>query len=155
MHPLAHVLVGALVGQVTNNPPVAILGGMASHALLDALPHTEGRTYRNRPGPPTLPELLEAAVEIVAGVALVAGVVRACPAARDLSVAAGVLGALAPDLIDQPLIVLYGARVLHIPSLHWTVGRRHALWGILTQVAVAVLAALALWRATGCGAPGR
>ena len=153
MHPLAHVLVGALVGQAANNPTAAALGGLASHAVLDALPHTEGRSFRS-PGPPTLPEFLEAGVEVAAGVTAVAWVVRACPGAHGLAVAAGVLGTLVPDLIDQPLNLLFDVRVLHIPSLHWTVGRRHALWGILTQVVVVGFAAVALWRIASCGLPG-
>ncbi len=154
MHPFAHVLVGALIGQVTHHPAAAVLGGLASHAVLDALPHTEGATFRDRPGPNRFPELVEAGVEAVAGLAAVAWVVRTCPEAHALSVAAGVLGALGPDLIDQPLLMFSRVPVLHIPSLHWTVGRRHAVWGILTQVTLAGFAGLVLWRAAGCGTPG-
>ncbi len=148
------MLTGALIGQAAHNPAVAVLGGLASHAVLDALPHTEGATFRDRPGPNRFPELLEAGVEAVAGLIVVAWVIRTCPGAHAFSVAAGVLAALGPDLIDQPLLMFSRVPVLHIPSLHWTVGRRHAVWGILTQVAVIGLAALALGRAAGCGTPG-
>lgn len=154
MHPFAHVLVGAVIGQMTHHPAAAALGGLVSHTVLDALPHTEGATFRDRPGPNRFPELIEAGIEAAAGLAAVAWVVRTCPGAQTLSVAAGVLGAMAPDLIDQPLLMFFGVRVLHIPSLHWTVLRRYAVWGILTQVALAGFAALVLWRAAGCGTAG-
>ncbi len=163
MHPLAHILVGALIGQMAPHPGSAVLGGLVSHAVLDALPHTEGKTFRGRPevtrpevtrSRPALripPDLVEAGFEAAAGLAAVTWVVRVCPGAHALTVAAGVVGGLGPDLIDLPLLTFFGATVLHIPSLHWTVPRRHAAWGILTQVVVAAAAAVALWRVAGCG----
>ncbi len=157
MHPLAHILVGALIGQVAPHPSSAVLGGLVSHVVLDALPHTEGKTFRGRTqvmARPSLrlpPDLIEAGFEAAAGLAAVTWVARACPGAHPLTVAAGVLGGLGPDLVDLPLMTFFGSTVLHIPSLHWTVSRRHAAWGILTQVVVAAAAALALWRVAGCG----
>ena len=36
---LPHVIVGALVGSYTNNVPLAIVGGVVSHFVLDSIPH--------------------------------------------------------------------------------------------------------------------
>jgi len=154
MHPLAHMLTGALIGQMAGNPVVAVAGGLVSHVLLDAIPHTEGRTFnpeaRQTPGLLT-PDLLEAGLEFVAGAVIVGWLLGGCPAVHGGPVALGILGALLPDLVDQPLERLFQINLLHIRGLHWTVARRHALWGILTQLAVAGTAGLALWRAAGCG----
>ncbi|MDR7465267.1 MAG: hypothetical protein QN175_12450 [Armatimonadota bacterium] len=171
MHPLAHILAGALVGQVSSSPVGALLGGLASHVVLDAAPHTEGLTFKNPPAASgasavpdpalplldrlrsLLPEWTAAGLEAVIGVLAVSWLARACPEAKVPLIAMGILGALLPDLIDQPLLALLGVVVLHIRRLHGTVGRRYALWGILSQAAVVGLVALALWQAADCGAP--
>ncbi len=141
MHPLAHMLAGALVGQAAGTPAAGIVGGIASHYLLDVVPHTEGFT----------PDLIEAGVEAVVGIAALAWMVARCPQASGVQIGAGALGGLLPDLVDVPLKWLTGVTVLHVRSLHWTVRRRHAFWGILTQVAVIAAAAVGLWRLAGCG----
>jgi hypothetical protein len=150
MHPLAHMLTGALIGQLAPTPVTALVGGLLSHFVLEAIPHAEGATFgaRSDSGPGV--ELIEAGLEFIAGAVIVGWIAGSCPAARPLSIALATLAALVPDLIDQPLHRLRGATLLHLHSLHWTVTRRHALWGILTQVAVAGIAGLLLWRATGC-----
>lgn len=152
MHPLAHMLVGALIGQVSANPAVAVGGGLVSHFVLDVIPHTEGRTFRpETPKRPSLfsPELIEAGLEFVCGALIIAWIVR-CPAADARLIAIGTLAALLPDMIDQPLDRLLGVTLLHVRQLHWTVPRRHAFWGILTQVMVAGTVGLALLKLVGC-----
>lgn len=170
MRPLAHILAGALVGQVSSSPVVALLGGLASHVVLDAAPHTEELTFKNArtasasstaPDPAVplldhlrslLPAWMAAGVEAVVGVLAVTWLIRACPEAQTPLVAAGILGALLPDLIDQPLLAISGTAMLHIRRLHGAVGPRYALWGILSEAAVAGMVALALWRVAACGA---
>lgn len=152
MHPLAHMLTGALIGQVVPTSGGAFLGGVVSHFVLDVIPHTEGKTFRTQPGDrrPGL-DLLEAGAEAIVGSILLAWMIRSCPGVHAPSVGVGAFAALLPDLIDFPLKQLFNVTVIHVPRLHWTVGRRHAIWGILTQVAVIVAAASYLWRVTRCG----
>jgi len=151
MHPLAHILAGALVGQAAGTPGAGILGGVASHYLLDVVPHTEGDTFRGKEVRGFTPDLLEAGAEAVAGIAALAWMVARCPQASAAQVWSGALGGLLPDMVDVPLKWLTGATILHVRSLHRTVRRRHAAWGILTQVAVIAASAFGLWRLTGCG----
>ncbi len=151
MHPLAHVLAGALVGQAAGTPGAGIVGGIASHYLLDVVPHTEGFTFRGKEVTGLTPDLIEAGVEAVVGIAALAWMVARCPQASAVQIGSGALGGLLPDLVDVPLKWLTGVTILHVRSLHWTVRRRHAVWGILTQVAVIAASAFGLWRLTACG----
>lgn len=167
MHPLAHMLTGAAIGQLAPSPALALIGGFLSHFVLDIIPHTEGETFRPRPaanpvtvwkprplsGPRTnvlRADIIEAGVEFAAGVLLIGWLVGNCLGVEALSVGLGALGGILPDLIDLPFERLAGIVFFHPPGLHWTVRRRHAAWGILTQVAAAGIAAAYLWRAAGC-----
>ncbi len=152
MHPLAHMMAGALIGQLVGHPAAALGGGLASHALLDVIPHTEGRTFKAEGSPRgrlVSPEHLEAGVEFVAAALAIAWITR-CPAADGRLIALAALAAILPDIVDQPLERLRGIRLLHVRRWHWTVARRHALWGILTQLVIAGGAGLALLKLTGC-----
>jgi hypothetical protein len=97
------------------------------------------------------PELIVAGLEFIAGLAVVGWVIESCPGASPHRLWLGTLGALVPDLVDLPLRMLFRITLLHVPALHWTVARRHAVWGILSQVAVAGAALMVLWRTGGCG----
>ncbi len=158
MHPLAHLLTGALIGQATGSPALAAAGGLLSHAALDAIPHAEGKTFQANaeaesdfPRKRTAWELAEAGVEAAVGVLLLAWLTNACRASQTLPIAVGALAAIVPDMVDLPLRTLTGRSVLHVRRWHWTVSHRYALWGILTQVAVIAAAAILLWRAARCG----
>src|SRR3989442_15924941 len=67
MHPLAHMLTGALIGQLAPNPAAAALGGMLSHGVLDFVPHTEGETFGIRTTSLIRLDLIEAGVETIVG----------------------------------------------------------------------------------------
>ena len=153
MHPLAHMLAGALIGQLAPTPAVALAGGVVSHFVLDGIPHTEGNTFRPRP-PHTRRvigvDLIEPGLEFVVGIAIVVWLTSTCHALHTQAVGLGVFGALLPDFIDVPLGLFWQVSLLHAPRLHSTVKRRHAVWGILTQLAVIVAAASYLWRGHQC-----
>lgn len=120
--------------------------------MLDAIPHTEGGTFRaETPKRASLfsPELIEAGLEFACGVLIIALIAR-CPAADGRLIALGTLAALLPDMIDQPHDRLLGVNLLHVRQFHWTAPRRHAVWGILTQVTVAGTGVLALLKLVGC-----
>ena len=57
------MLTGALIGQVAPHPVTAVLGGFLSHHLLDAIPHTEGKTFNPQPNAVRGAEILEAGLE--------------------------------------------------------------------------------------------
>lgn len=166
MHPLAHLLVGAAVGAVAPEPGVSLLGGVATHIVLDALPHTEEETFtigrrrgyrlavvedsaRHRHLKIT-PGLMLAGVELLAGTLITAWVATRCDALNPWSVGLGAFGGILPDLVDAPMHLLFRVRLLHISKMHWTVTRRYALWGIVTQVAAVAGAAALLWKLGGC-----
>lgn len=151
MHPVAHMLVGACVGQLASSPQGAVLGGLLSHFVLDAIPHTEGETFAEGPRPGFGLDLVEAGLEFLVGVAMLGWVLSNCTATRTGPMLLGTLAALIPDAIDTPMMMFFGKTVVHPAALHWTVRRRHAFWGILTQVLVAAGAAALLWRWAGCG----
>lgn len=154
MHPLAHALTGALIGQAASSPAVGLIGGVASHFLLDAIPHAEGETFRDDPAPAIGVEHLEALVELGVAIVGLGWVAARCPAAAPLSLAMGTLGGLLPDLVDFPLHLLFGVAVLHRKPWHRTVPRQRAALGILTQVIVIVVAGAGIWWASGCPAHG-
>ena len=167
MHPLAHLLVGAIVGAVAPNPGLSLLGGIASHVVLDAVPHTEEETFTrgrrrgyrlvivedgaHRRRLRLTPGLIVAGFELLAGILILALLITRCHGLSPWSVGLGAFGGILPDLVDAPAHVLFRIRLMHLSKLHWTVTRRYALWGILTQVALAGGAAALLWRIGGCG----
>jgi hypothetical protein len=145
------MLAGALIGQLSPSALVAFAGGFASHLALDAVPHTEGETFGFEGGRLLRADVLEAGFELAAGAAILVWLVARCPGADGALIAVGVLAGLVPDLIDHPAERLLGKTFLHPQRLHWTVGRRHWVWGVLAQVAVIGLALWGLWRLAGCG----
>lgn len=151
MHPLAHTLTGALVGQAASSPTLALIGGIASHVLLDRIPHAEGETFTGKRTSAFGVDLIEAAAELVVGLAAVWWVAGTCSSAQVTSLAFGVLGGLLPDLVDLPLRALARVIVLHKRSWHRTVPREQAPLGIFTQVATVIVAGTGLWFLAGCG----
>jgi hypothetical protein len=150
MHPLAHMLTGALIGQVAPTPLVGWGGGLASHYLLDAVPHTEAETFDGCSASVRRVALVEAAMEVIVGGAFLLWLVARCPGARPAAIGLGVLGALLPDLVDVPLRYVLDISPLHAATPHRTAPRAQLLWGIAAQVAVAGGTALALWRVGRC-----
>ena len=95
-----HVLSGALLGRVVGRPVPALAVGLASHLALDRLPHwgkgggwpvedLDDETFR------------VAVVDGLAGLTLIAVLLRVVPARSRAAVLAGIVGACLPDL-DKP-----------------------------------------------------
>ena len=95
-----HVLSGAVTGAVVRRPVPAFLAGVASHFVLDALPHW-GKVE---------PEcFLQAAVaDGLTGLAAMAVLTAVAPPGRRAAVLAGMAGAALPDL-DKPIELWFGA----------------------------------------------
>lgn len=87
-----HVLSGAVAGDLAGGVVSAAAVGLASHAVLDAVPHF-GVDDRH---------LMKVAVpDGLLGLAAIGVVLAATPPGRRLRVAAGIVGACLPDL-DKP-----------------------------------------------------
>jgi hypothetical protein len=125
-----HVLVGALVGR--GRPPRrAALYGLATHLVLDAVPHTD-YSLRGRRG------ALALAVDASAAAVLLAAT------RPDAGAVASATAALAPDVHAQLGPRFVPGQALHRAAHHRRPVRRGAGW--LVQAAVCVLAVSALAR---------
>jgi hypothetical protein len=95
-----HVLSGALIGAVVRRPLPAFAIGVASHFVLDALPHWGD--WRNKQ------HFLRVAVpDGLAGLAAIGTLAAAARPERRLAVVAGMAGAALPD-IDKPAEMWFG-----------------------------------------------
>lgn len=95
-----HVLSGALIGAATRRPLPALVLGVASHFVLDALPHwgqwRDHRTFMRVAVPDGL-----------TGLAMMAAMTAIAPSAARTAVFAGMAGAALPDL-DKPSVMFFG-----------------------------------------------
>jgi hypothetical protein len=95
-----HVLSGALIGTMVRRPVPAFALGVASHFVLDAVPHWG--PFRERRA------LLRVAVpDGLAALATLTAFAAAAPPRRRLTLTAAMLGAALPDL-DKPSQILFG-----------------------------------------------
>jgi len=95
-----HVLSGALIGALTRRPLPAFAVGVASHFVLDAVPHWGKWGSRRR--------FLRAAVpDGLASLAVMGTLAVVSPADRRPAVLAGMAGAALPDL-DKPAWLWFG-----------------------------------------------
>lgn len=94
-----HVLSGALIGSVVRRPVPAFALGVASHFVLDSVPHWGGFSRRR---------FLQLAVaDGLAGAATMAAIAAAAPRHRRLAVTAGMLGAALPDADKPAYLVIH------------------------------------------------
>ena len=95
-----HVLSGALIGALTRRPLPAFAVGVASHFVLDAVPHWGKWGSRRR--------FLRVAVrDGLVSLAVMGAFAAASPPDRRLAVLAGMAGAALPDL-DKPVKLWFG-----------------------------------------------
>ncbi|MBI2589953.1 hypothetical protein HYW32_02955 [Candidatus Berkelbacteria bacterium] len=151
-----HILVGATVGVVAQDPVVGFLGGVASHFVLDAITHTDPGTWHfDEPFPQKLDErdltvgFTDAAVAFFSFLLLagVAPLVAPGPLA-------GALGGLLPDVIGlAPLFIPKLATVKGLDRYYAFTHRIHRtappskwLLGIFTQI---IVIGFAVWYLLG------
>ena len=95
-----HVLSGALIGALTRRPLPAFAAGVASHFVLDAVPHWGKWGSRHR--------FLRVAVwDGLVSLAAMGAFAAVSPPDRRLAVLAGMAGAALPDL-DKPVKLWFG-----------------------------------------------
>jgi hypothetical protein len=95
-----HVLSGAVIGATTRRIVPAFLLGIASHFVLDAVPH-----WGNWDGSPSFMQV--AVPDGLAGLAVMGAMTAVAPRGRRAAVLAGMAGAALPDL-DKPSRVFFG-----------------------------------------------
>ena len=94
-----HVVAGAVIGAVAPGPASAFALGIASHVVMDALPHW---------GHPDYDVFIKVAVvDGLIGLATLATLARAASPERRTAVVAGMLGACFPDA-DKPSTLFFG-----------------------------------------------
>ncbi|MFS8569817.1 MAG: hypothetical protein FWJ62_02185 [Thermaerobacter sp.] len=132
MFETTHALAGAALGSLAGGPVSAFALGLASHAVLDAIPHWDYRTV-----PAAVVDVLVGAVAVGAA---------AAQAADPAPVIAGAVGAVLPDvevalkaLGRWPWRLFYPSHTGRLPH-----PAAPLPWGVLTQLAVAAAALLAL-----------
>ncbi len=95
-----HVLSGALIGALVRRPPLAFAAGLASHFVLDTMPHW-GQWGSKR-------KFLRVAVpDGLISLATMGAFAAMSPPGRRLAVVAGMAGAALPDL-DKPANLWFG-----------------------------------------------
>lgn len=95
-----HVLSGALIGALARRPAVAFGAGVASHFVLDWVPHWGKWESRSRFLRVAVPDGLVSLAAMTALTAL-------APADRRVATAAGMTGALLPDM-NKPVSLWFG-----------------------------------------------
>jgi hypothetical protein len=151
-----HVLSGALIGALSRRPATAFAAGVASHFLLDAMPHWgEWRDEQH---------FLHVAVrDGLAGLAMMGALTAVSPPERRLAVLAGMSGAALPDL-DKPTKLWFGwspfpaamddfhSRIQHEAPHR---ARLELAWGGVFAVAALITLRGAAGTAVRRGSPGR
>jgi len=94
-----HVLSGALIGALTRRPLPAFAAGVASHFVLDAVPHWGNLDWRHF--------LRVAVADGLVSLAVAGALAAVSPSARRAAVLAGMAGAAVPDL-DKPSKLWFG-----------------------------------------------
>ncbi len=143
MNGTTHALVGALVGTLVRRPGAALIAGVASHAVLDVIPHRDD---------------LEGPTLILDGCGALA--VLACTLLLGRAGATdGVLGGVLPDLENIPDIIQGPQRAGNgrkvFPSHWWEHGSVTGRHGNRIQACVAVAAAIGLAAAFLSNGDGR
>ena len=105
-----HVLSGALIGSLSRRPAVAFAAGVASHFVLDAVPHWGEWASRSH-------FLRVAVADGLTGLAVIGLFTAVTPPSRRLAVVAGMAGAALPD-IDKPSRLWFG-RSPFPPAVDW------------------------------------
>jgi hypothetical protein len=143
-----HVLSGALIGALVRRPVPAFAVGVASHFVLDAMPHWGKWRSRRHFMRVAVPDGLISLAAMGALAAL-------SPAERRAAVVAGMAGAALPDL-DKPAFVYFGrspfpraVNRFHSRIQREAPGRAHL--EVLAAGALATAALAVLRRPSACG----
>ena len=100
MYQIVHGAAGLLIGSQTGNPWLAFILGLASHFILDAIPHDSIETKRWQDKGDYIKKIaLEAMLDLLLFLLLMYGLIFFDKLNINMSVIAGIFGALLPDYI--------------------------------------------------------
>jgi len=146
-----HVLSGALIGALARRPLPAFAAGVASHFVLDAVPHWGDWGSLRR-------FLRVAVADGLVSLAVAGALAAASPSERRLAVLAGMAGAALPDL-DKPGRLFFGRSPFPaaVDRFHGRIQREAWHRGYVEILAAAALtpAALTAFRRPGTRSSGR
>lgn len=134
MDAIPHLAFGAALGMRMRNPLLAFAVGVASHALLDFLPHANYTGWR-----PVSPAMV---VDVVVAVGLSLLIARLSPSPLGALMGAG--GAGFPDV--ERVLRGHAKDLFQRPPFSLQQNEIPPPWGLLTQVAVVGLALWLAWR---------
>lgn len=142
-----HAIVGAAIGIGTGNPALGFVGGVASHHLLDCLPHIDNNIVSyilKRPSDDDLVigDYLIASVDVLITIGILFLLMKHLPADRELIIA-GALGGSLPDIIDHVPLWREPFRKSWLGSrYHWFHDKFH--WKLLNGPIIALAIVLQL-----------
>ena len=149
-----HVLSGALIGALARRPLPAFAAGVASHFVLDAVPHWGEWASMHH-------FLRVAVADGLVSLAAMGALAALAPAERRPAVVAGMTGAALPD-IDKPALLFFGRSPFPaaVDRFHGRIQREapdraHLELLAAGALAVAALTALRARRSTAAGSAGR
>ena len=124
-----HMIVGAIIGDLIQNCPLAFLAGMGSHFIFDAIPHLEQSVFMKKEDVENFrlskKMLIFEFFEVFVGLLLVFWIFFIKD--RNLAILWGALGAIFPDLIDNvPFWSLSLRRLPVFKQFHWFHSRIHS-----------------------------
>jgi hypothetical protein len=91
---------GVLIGQNVPTPGLAFSLGVASHFLLDLIPHGDSQLYKNyKDGQSVSRSVLYAATDSIISVGVLIYLLETAPYASRATIVAGVIGAVIPDFL--------------------------------------------------------
>ena len=133
-----HVLSGALIGALARRPLPAFAAGVASHFLLDAVPHWGKWGSRRR-------FVRVAVADGLVSLAVAGAFAAVSPSARRPAVLAGMAGAVLPDL-DKPSRLWFGRSPfpVAVDRFHSRIQREAWHRGYVEVMAAGILAPAAL-----------
>ncbi len=149
-----HAAVGFTIGALVSDPYIAIPLALASHYLLDGLPHFEVSTFR-KPGEKKLkPKNLFELIFVLTDAGLAFAFLAFFHIYFSPSAFWGVIAGVAPDVLDN--VFLWSPYLHRIPvfrelhsfhkNFHHTARNREVAVGVLTQILIIALCVLILLR---------
>jgi len=91
---------GVLIGQNVPTPELAFPLGVASHFMLDLIPHGDSQLYKNyKDGNSVRRSVIYAATDSIAAIGILIYLLETAPYASRATIVAGVIGAIIPDFL--------------------------------------------------------
>ena len=97
---VTHAAIGAIIGEKTGNPVLAVLVGFAFHFISDMIPHGDSQVYAEfKKGKAVRQAIAYVMVDAVAAIMFVLLLFNFRDFLHPASVSAGIAGSLLPDLL--------------------------------------------------------